>query len=73
MITRIALLERRKALGFTQGQVAEKAKISRPYYTNIEKGRKAPSMDVAKCIADALQTSIEKFFLISNVPKRNSA
>ncbi|MEH7354034.1 helix-turn-helix transcriptional regulator [Neobacillus drentensis] len=48
------LTERRKERGLTHEQVAEKSGITRAYYTNIEAGRKDPSMGVAKKIADAL-------------------
>lgn len=73
MASRLELIARRKKLGLTQGQLAEKASISRSYYTNIEKGRKEPSMNVAKCIADVLKTTIDKIFFEKGVPNRNSA
>jgi DNA-binding XRE family transcriptional regulator len=67
------LIERRKELGLTQEQVAEKSGITRAYYTNIEAGRKDPSMGVAKKIADALITTVDKIFFNDSVPNRNTA
>jgi len=61
---RTDLIERRKILGFTQEFVAERSGISRAYYTNVEAGRKEPSMKVAKRIADTLMTTVDQIFLI---------
>jgi DNA-binding XRE family transcriptional regulator len=67
------LIERRKQLSLTQEQVAEKSGITRAYYTNIEAGRKEPSMGVAKKIADALLTTVDQIFFNGRVPNRNTA
>lgn len=67
---RTKLTKRRLQLQLTHGQVADLADISRAYYTNIEAGRKTPSMDVAKRIADVLKVNVDIFFNIE-VPKRN--
>ena len=71
MSQRTELVNRRKKLGFTHSEVAELSRISRAYYTNIEAGRKSPSMAVAKCIADTLKTKIDRIFFENNVPKGN--
>lgn len=66
----IMLAKRREELNLTHEEVAVLAKISRPYYTNIEAGRKTPSMKVAKRIADVLRTNVDIFFN-AEVPIRN--
>lgn len=73
MDTQSELSRRRQELNLTHAEAARGSKISRPYYTNIELGRKIPSMKVAKQIADALSTTVDKIFFDANVPKRNSA
>lgn len=67
------LCQRREQLDLTHDEVARLAEISRPYYTNIELGRKTPSMRVAKRIADALNTTVDTIFFTDSVPKRNRA
>jgi DNA-binding XRE family transcriptional regulator len=71
MSQRAELVNRRKKLGLTHSEVAEMSSISRAYYTNIEAGRKSPSMAVAKNIADTLKTKIDRIFFERNVPKGN--
>jgi DNA-binding XRE family transcriptional regulator len=66
-----ALTRRRQKMNMTHDEVARRANISRPYYTNIELGRKVPSMKVAKRIADALHTTVDKIFFDGEVPNRN--
>ena len=56
------LKKKRTALGLTQADVAEQAKITRPYYTQIEAGNKRPSPDVAKRIAAIYQLDWTIFF-----------
>jgi transcriptional regulator with XRE-family HTH domain len=46
----------------THQQIADKAKVSRSYYTEIENGDKNPSVKTAKKIADALKFKWTKFF-----------
>lgn len=65
------LINRRNELKLTHDSVASKAEISRAYYTNIEAGRKDPSMKVMKRIADALETTVDAIFFTYQVPKRN--
>lgn len=47
---------------FTQEQVAKLAGISRSAYSNIESGKRAPSVDAAKKIAKALNFNWQIFF-----------
>lgn len=68
---RVKLEEQRKKLNFTQDIVANKAQISRAYYTNIEANRKDPSLKVMKRIADALNSTVDTLFFSYDVPKRN--
>ena len=48
--------------GLTQAQVAAMAGLSRPMYTNIELGRKNPSLDMAIRIAHVLGQPVEALF-----------
>lgn len=53
---------RKKIPGLTQVQVAEKAKISERYYQQIEAGTSKPTVDIAKLIARALNSTVEELF-----------
>ncbi|WP_063564867.1 helix-turn-helix transcriptional regulator [Paenibacillus sp. O199] len=68
---RTALCKRREKLNLTHDKVANKAEISRAYYSNIEAGRKDPSLKVMKRIADALGAKVDVLFFDQKVPKRN--
>ncbi len=54
--------KRRRAIGMTQEEVAEKVGISGGYLGFIEQGRSAPSLEVLEKIARALKTPISDFF-----------
>ena len=56
------LLEARVKLNLTHQEVAEKAKISRSFYTLIENGLKNPSLDVAIRVSKVLNLSVEELF-----------
>jgi putative transcriptional regulator len=71
MSQRTELVNRRKKLGLTHNDMAKQCSISRAYYTNIEAGRKNPSMAVAKSIADTLKTKVDRIFFNHDVPNRN--
>lgn len=71
MMIRLELERKRTKLNLTHDQAAEKAMISRAYYSNIEAGRKDPSFKVMKRIADALNSTVDTLFFEYNVPKRN--
>ena len=58
----IKLLDIRKSLNLLQREVAEKAGISREYYTQIETGERVPSLPVASKISEALGLSLDDFF-----------
>lgn len=62
MNKRVWLEEIRKAKGFKQYEIAEKAGISRGYYSAIENGiRKTPG-DVALKISMVLDFPMDKFY-----------
>lgn len=56
------LKEYREAAEMTQEQIALKVEISRPYFTEIEKALKNPSVSVAKKIAKELGFEWTIFF-----------
>lgn len=60
MITEI-LTERRKLLGYSQQDVAEKVGIDRSYYSKIESGL-APSVRVAQRLGETLGIDWTIFF-----------
>lgn len=47
--------ERRKEIGMTQGQLAEKIGVSQAALCSWEKGEYRPKMDKIRLLADALQ------------------
>lgn len=49
---------RRKAAGFTLAEVAERAGLSLPYVSNLERGRGNPTIDALRAIATALDTTV---------------
>lgn len=59
---RIWLKKFRESATLTHEQVADKAEISRSYYTNIENDIKTPSVKAAKAIAVVLGFPWEYFF-----------
>ncbi|WP_242950724.1 helix-turn-helix transcriptional regulator [Clostridium grantii] len=52
----------RTSKSYSQQILANKARITRPYLSNIENGKKKPSCDVALRIAKALEVSVEELF-----------
>jgi len=54
--------KRRKDIGLTQQEMAEKLGIARATYTNIERGTKNPSFKVALMIKKLLKCSDDKIF-----------
>lgn len=57
------LIEIRNLKNLTQNEVADLAGISRVAYTNIENGRRIPSVKTAKKIAEVLNFDWKDFFL----------
>lgn len=51
------VVRRRKELGLTQADVAERLDIARPVYTQIESGRHCPSLIILERVAIALETT----------------
>lgn len=60
----------RLAIGLTQGRLAEKLQVSRPYIAQIEGGRRVPSLDIVERFADALGLKSHELLL---PPKKFSA
>jgi putative transcriptional regulator len=60
--TRAKMVGKRKKLGLTQQDLANRVKINRAYLSNIESGRYDPSLDVAHKISKVLKSSIEDTF-----------
>lgn len=58
----LKLVDLRKEKGITQLEVAELVGIQRAYYTMLEKGRRRPSVDVAKRIGLALDFDWTRFY-----------
>lgn len=54
---------KRMSLGMTQTDLAKKAEISRPYLSEIEKGKSDPTVTIATRIARVLGTKVESIFL----------
>lgn len=56
---------RRAVYGFTQTQLAKKAKVSQATITQIENGKKLPSLTTLALIAGALK--VEPYMLLQDV------
>lgn len=67
----VKLTKTRESKGYTQDQLAKKAKISRPLLSNIERGYANPSLQVAHRIAKALDSTIDEIFFNSKARKTN--
>lgn len=61
---------KRKEKGFTQVELAEKANITERAYQRYEAGERVPNAYTAQLIAQALHTSVEELFPLS---QRNSS
>lgn len=61
----------RKKLGWSQEQLAEKTGVSAPYITQIEVGKRTPSLDIVEKLAIALGVEykilFEKSFSAENI------
>jgi transcriptional regulator with XRE-family HTH domain len=49
---------RRKAAGLTLAEVAERAGLSLPYVSNLERGRGNPTLEALEALSTALETSV---------------
>ena len=56
------LKERRKRMGFTQGEMARRIGVSTSFVTEIEKGRKAPSFATIERIAEETHAPVWSYF-----------
>lgn len=56
--------ERRKKCGFTQAGLAEKVSVTRQTIISLEKGDYVPSVALALRLADALDTNVERLFIL---------
>jgi putative transcriptional regulator len=56
------LIRQREKNGLTQEQVAKESEIERTYYNMIERGKRRPSVEVAKRIGNVLQFDWTVFF-----------
>ncbi|MEK7570890.1 MAG: helix-turn-helix transcriptional regulator [Patescibacteria group bacterium] len=52
----------RKAIGYTQEELAEKLRISRTHMGHIEQGRKSPSIKLMDKLARALKVKVPELF-----------
>lgn len=52
---------RRRALGFSQEDLAGNCQLDRPYISLIEVGRKQPTLSVLLRLAEGLQYSLSEF------------
>lgn len=67
------LIKMRENKGFTQDQLAKKAKISRPLLSNIERGYANPSLQVAYRISRALDSTIDEIFFARRARKTSKS
>jgi transcriptional regulator with XRE-family HTH domain len=57
-----AIRRRRNAMGISQMELADRADITQKYLSEIESGRRNPSVDCARRICDGLQESMSGLF-----------
>ena len=56
----------------SHNEIADLSGISRSFYTLIENGNRTPSIGVAKRISLALNLTLDEFFHVLEVTKRNT-
>ncbi|MBO4439246.1 MAG: helix-turn-helix transcriptional regulator [Spirochaetaceae bacterium] len=56
----------RKKLGWSQELLAEKTGVSAPYITQIEVGKRTPSLDIVEKLASALGVEYKTLFETNN-------
>ena len=60
----------RKAKGMTQDLVAERASLSTPYISDVERGRANPTLSTAEKLALALQVDVLELFNFGHNPAK---
>jgi len=68
-----AIRARRKQLGLTQDQVADKSGVERSHLTRIEGGRWTPRIDTLERIAGVLKTTAAELMSTRDVKHRPAA
>lgn len=65
--------ERRRALGLKQAELAKRLDVSAKYISNIETGKKHPSLELLLKICDVLNASCDYFLhgYIRSTPEEN--
>jgi len=58
--------EFRAKLGWTQEKLAQEVGVSRETISYLEKGKYNPSLKLAFCIAQALNSTIDELFIFKN-------
>lgn len=66
MIFGYRLKERRKELGMTQQELAKKSRVYGNSIGHYEAGRCEPTLDSARCLAQALEVSIDYLAGLTN-------
>ena len=61
----------RKSLGWSQEFLAEKTGVSAPYITQIEVGKRTPSLDIVEKLAAALGVEYKVLFEPNNLKKHS--
>lgn len=62
----------RKRLGWSQEFLAEKTGVTAPYITQIEVGKRTPSLDIVEKLATALGVEYKVLFEPNNSPKHSA-
>ena len=62
----------RKAKGMTQDLVAERALLSTPYISDLERGRANPTLSTAEKLATALQVDVLELFNFGHQPAQSA-
>ena len=62
----------RKQLGWSQEALAEKTGVSAPYITQIEVGKRTPSLDIVEKLAFALGVEYKTLFEVQNTDKTDA-
>ena len=60
------LKERRRALGFTQRELADRLGVKAGHITHLENGRRRPSLSLLGRLADVLGLEKEPLFLLAH-------